>query len=371
MALDLSIHTTFLPHDDADKALGFYRDLLGWQGTPGPAEFGGYAVCELNGAAVAGIGPAMAAEGMPEPPTVWTSYLASTDAPATQDAIVAAGGTLLAPVTDVGTLGRMLIAADPQRHRMVEAERPGIVHALVAGTEAAGGDVVAFLDDDAVPRASWLAELRQGFVDPTVGGVGGPIADHVDGQVRHGGRAVGISGKDAGLVLAQKVGHGREPDKLQGIERHVDLGFVGEPIAVDRTILDTLIAADIIPVIAPIGIGADGHTYNINADTMAGAIAAAMGAARFFLLTDVVGVLDKQGELLTDLDPAKIAELRADGTITGGMIPKLEACVRAVEAGVPQAHVVDGRQPHSLLLEVFTSEGIGTMVVPDEGAGRG
>ena len=177
-----------------------------------------------------------------------------------------------------------------------------------------------------------------------------------------GGRAVGISGKDAGLVLAQKVGHGREPDKLQGIERHVDLGFVGEPIAVDRTILDTLIAADIIPVIAPIGIGADGHTYNINADTMAGAIAAAMGAARFFLLTDVVGVLDKQGELLTDLDPARIAELRADGTVTGGMIPKLETCVAAVEAGVDAAVIIDGRVPHGMLLEIFTREGAGTLV---------
>jgi acetylglutamate kinase len=177
-----------------------------------------------------------------------------------------------------------------------------------------------------------------------------------------GGRAVGISGKDAGLVLAQKVGHGREPDKLQGIERHVDLGFVGEPIAVDRTILDTLIAADIIPVIAPIGIGADGHTYNINADTMAGAIAAAMGAARFFLLTDIVGVLDKEGELLTDLDPARIAELRADGTVTGGMIPKLETCVAAVQSGVDAAVIIDGRVPHAMLLEIFTKQGAGTLV---------
>jgi len=182
-----------------------------------------------------------------------------------------------------------------------------------------------------------------------------------------GGRAVGLSGKDAGLVLAEKVGV-RDPDPLQGIERHVDLGFVGEPIAVDRTILDTLIAADIIPVIAPIGIGADGHTYNINADTMAGAIAAAMGAARFFLLTDVVGVLDKQGELLTDLDPAKIAELRADGTITGGMIPKLETCVAAVGSGVDAAVIIDGRVPHAMLLEIFTRQGAGTLVSARGGA---
>jgi acetylglutamate kinase len=149
---------------------------------------------------------------------------------------------------------------------------------------------------------------------------------------------------------------------LQGIERHVDLGFVGEPVGVDRRIIDTLSAAGIIPVVAPIAIGSDGHTYNINADTMAGAIAAALGASRFFLLTDVVGVLDKQGELLTDLDPARIAELRADGTVTGGMIPKLETCVAAVEAGVDAAVIIDGRVPHGMLLEIFTREGAGTLV---------
>jgi acetylglutamate kinase len=149
---------------------------------------------------------------------------------------------------------------------------------------------------------------------------------------------------------------------LQGIERHVDLGFVGEPVDADRRIIDTLSAADIIPVIAPIAIGADGHTYNINADTMAGAIAAALGAARLFMLTDVVGVLDKQGELLTDLTPARIAELRADGTVTGGMIPKLDTCVAAVEGGVDAAVILDGRVPHGMLLEIFTRQGAGTLV---------
>ena len=177
-----------------------------------------------------------------------------------------------------------------------------------------------------------------------------------------GGRAVGISGKDAGLVLAQKVGHGREPDKLQGIERHVDLGFVGEPVAVDRTIIDQLSASGIIPVVAPIAMGADGETYNINADTMAGAIAGALGAARFFLLTDVAGVLDKAGTLLTDLDADRIAGLKADGTISGGMIPKVETCVAAVEAGVDAAVILDGRVPHAMLLEIFTSAGAGTLV---------
>ena len=176
-----------------------------------------------------------------------------------------------------------------------------------------------------------------------------------------GGRAVGISGKDAGLVIAEKV-QGREADPLKGIERHVDLGFVGEPVAVDPRLIESLCADGIIPVIAPVGIGLDGHTYNINADTMAGAIAARLGASRFFLLTDVAGVLDKQGELMTDLNPARIAELRADGTISGGMIPKLDTCVSAVEAGVDAAVILDGRVPHGMLLEIFTKQGAGTLV---------
>ncbi|WP_203308952.1 MULTISPECIES: acetylglutamate kinase [Sphingomonas] len=176
-----------------------------------------------------------------------------------------------------------------------------------------------------------------------------------------GGRAVGISGKDAGFVTAAKVGRDA-PDPLQGIERHVDLGFVGEPVAVDRTIIDQLSASGIIPVVAPIAMGADGETYNINADTMAGAIAGALGAARFFLLTDVAGVLDKAGTLLTDLDADRIAGLKADGTISGGMIPKVETCVAAVEAGVDAAVILDGRVPHAMLLEIFTSAGAGTLV---------
>lgn len=175
-----------------------------------------------------------------------------------------------------------------------------------------------------------------------------------------GGRAVGLSGKDAGLVIAEKVG--RDANPQIGVERHVDLGFVGEPARVDRRVIDTLIAADIIPVIAPIGIGADGHTYNINADTMAGAVAAALGAARLFLLTDVAGVLGKDGSLLTDLDPPRIAELQADGTISGGMIPKLDTCVTAVEAGVDAAVILDGRVPHAMLIEIFTTQGAGTLV---------
>jgi acetylglutamate kinase len=176
-----------------------------------------------------------------------------------------------------------------------------------------------------------------------------------------GGKAVGISGKDGGFVTAEKVERTtRDPDS--NIERVVDLGFVGEPKHVDRTVIDTISGAGMIPVVAPIGVGADGHTYNINADTMAGAVAAALGATRLFLLTDVAGVLDKSGELLTDLDPAQIDTLRADGTVTGGMIPKLETCVSAVKGGVGAAVILDGRVPHAMLVEIFTAKGAGTLV---------
>ena len=176
-----------------------------------------------------------------------------------------------------------------------------------------------------------------------------------------GGKAIGISGKDGGLVIARKISRtSRDPGSQ--IEQVVDLGFVGEPEHVDTSVIETICAAGMIPVIAPIAPGADGETYNVNADTMAGAIAAALGAARLFLLTDVAGVLDKSGELLTDLTPATIAGLQADGTISGGMIPKLETCVLAVEAGCEAAVVLDGRVPHAMLLEIFTSKGAGTLI---------
>ena len=176
-----------------------------------------------------------------------------------------------------------------------------------------------------------------------------------------GGRAVGISGKDGGFVEARKLTRTtRDPDSQ--IEQAVDLGFVGEPARIDRTLLDTISAAGMIPVVAPIGVDAAGQTLNINADTMAGAVAAAVGAKRLFLLTDVAGVLDKDGGLITDLDPAKIAALKADGTAKGGMIPKLETCVAAVESGVEGAVILDGRVPHAMLLEIFTARGAGTLV---------
>ena len=176
-----------------------------------------------------------------------------------------------------------------------------------------------------------------------------------------GGRAVGISGKDGRLVVAEKVRRTHvNPDS--NVEEEIDLGFVGEPADVDRRVIDTISKAGMIPVIAPIGVGEDGNTYTINADTMAGAIAIAMGAARFFLLTDVEGVLDKNKQLMTDLTPSQIDALRADGTISGGMIPKLETCVDAVEGGVDAAVILDGRVPHAMLIEIFTKRGAGTLI---------
>jgi len=176
-----------------------------------------------------------------------------------------------------------------------------------------------------------------------------------------GGKALGISGKDGDFVRASKVQR-TQKDPDSNIERSIDLGFVGEPQHVDRSVIDTISGAGMIPVIAPIGVGDDGHTYNINADTMAGAIAGALGASRLFLLTDVAGVLDKSGQLLSDLDPKAISALQADGTISGGMIPKIETCVAAVGAGVDAAVILDGRVAHAMLIEMFTDQGAGTLI---------
>ncbi|MFS0737845.1 acetylglutamate kinase [Sphingomonas sp. 1P06PA] len=190
----------------------------------------------------------------------------------------------------------------------------------------------------------------------------GSINKEIVGWIaRAGGRAVGISGKDGNSVVVEKVRRTRkDPDSL--IEQAVDLGFVGEPVDIDRRLFDTLSKSGMVPVVAPIGVGPDGHTYNVNADTMAGALAIALGAERLFLLTDVAGVLDKGKRLLTDLTPTDIEGLRADGTITGGMIPKLETCVHAVQGGVDAAVILDGRVPHAMLIEIFTKKGAGTLV---------
>jgi acetylglutamate kinase len=181
----------------------------------------------------------------------------------------------------------------------------------------------------------------------------------VSGINAAGGRAVGLSGKDGNLLLARKLDHrtnGGTP---------VDLGFVGEPEKVSPQILRTIIASDLIPVIAPIGVGARGETYNINADTVAGAVAGAMAAERLILLTDVEGVLDRERKLIPKLSVADARALIADGTISGGMIPKIETAIDAVESGVKAAVILDGRIPHVLMLELFTEHGAGTMITAE------
>ena len=180
---------------------------------------------------------------------------------------------------------------------------------------------------------------------------------------RVGGKAIGLSGKDAGLVFAKKL-HRTQRDPDSNIERILDLGFVGEPDVVNAQVLQTFLKSDVIPVIAPVASGRHGETYNINADTMAGAIAAAMRARRLLLLTDVPGVIAKDKNLLTSLNAAEVKELIADGTISGGMIPKVTTCLEAVENGVSAAVILDGRVPHAILLEIFTDSGVGTLIEP-------
>ena len=179
-----------------------------------------------------------------------------------------------------------------------------------------------------------------------------------------GGFAVGLSGKDGNLIHATKIRRTqRDPDS--NIEKIMDLGFVGDPQHITTHVLDVFQDSDMIPVIAPIGIGPKGETFNINADTAAGAIAAAMGARRLLMLTDVTGVLDSAGDILTKLKAREARALIADGTINGGMIPKVETCLNAVESGVEAAVIMNGRVPHALLLELFTEHGAGSLIEGD------
>jgi acetylglutamate kinase len=173
-----------------------------------------------------------------------------------------------------------------------------------------------------------------------------------------GGCAIGLSGKDGGLIEARRLIRTRVE---VGVRTEIDLGYVGEPQKISASVLDTFKQSDIIPVIAPIGVGSEGETYNINADTVAGAVAAAVKATRLLLLTDVAGVLDADQRLIPELTAARARRLIADGIISGGMLPKIETCVEAVEGGVEAAVIVDGRVPHAILLELFT-EGAGTLI---------
>jgi acetylglutamate kinase len=192
----------------------------------------------------------------------------------------------------------------------------------------------------------------------------GTVNKHVAGLInRAGALAVGICGKDGGLIRARKLSRTvRDPGSQ--IERMLDLGFVGEPEHVDVRVIHALTGAGLIPVIAPVGVGADGQTYNINADTVAGAVAGALGATRLLMLTDVPGVLDGDKKLIPELTVADARAGIASGMISGGMIPKVENCMDAVQRGVKGAVILDGRLPHACLLELFTEGGIGTLIRP-------
>jgi acetylglutamate kinase len=176
-----------------------------------------------------------------------------------------------------------------------------------------------------------------------------------------GGKAIGLCGKDGGMVTAKKLSRTvRDPESM--IEKELDLGFVGDPHKVDRSVLDAVLKAELIPVLAPVAIGEDGETYNVNADTFAGAIAGAMKAKRLLLLTDVPGVLDKDKKLIPELTVDQCRKLIADGTATGGMIPKIETCIYAIEQGVEGVVILDGKVPHAVLLELLTEHGAGTLI---------
>ena len=175
-----------------------------------------------------------------------------------------------------------------------------------------------------------------------------------------GAKAVGISGKDGGLIKAEKITSRRDPNSA--IEKVVDLGFVGKPTKIDTKVLDALMHGGLIPVVAPLGLGEDGQTYNINADTVAGAISSSLEAKRMLMLTDVPGVLDKDGNLIEELSSKEAKDLIQKGIINSGMIPKVETCIEAVENGTDAAVILDGRAPHATLMELFTEHGGGTLI---------
>lgn len=187
------------------------------------------------------------------------------------------------------------------------------------------------------------------------GSINKQIVSHIN---QAGGKAVGLSGKDGNMVTARKVTHAN-PAPAADL---VDLGFVGEPETINTAVLDQLLGRELIPVLAPIASGPNGETFNVNADTFAGYIAGALKAKRLLLLTDVPGVLDKSKKLIPDLSVNEIRKLIADGTISGGMIPKVETCITALDQGVEGVVILDGKVPHAVLLELFTDHGAGTLI---------
>jgi acetylglutamate kinase len=192
--------------------------------------------------------------------------------------------------------------------------------------------------------------------------LGGSVNKEIVASInRAGGRAIGITGKDGRLIRARRISATRQTPGADAPEI-VDIGQVGEVRQIDREILDVILRSDFIPVIAPIGVDEEGNTYNINADLVAGTLAQVMGAEKLMLLTNVAGLMDAEGNVLTGLSTGRVDELIADGTVHGGMLPKITCALDAVKSGVASAHIVDGRVAHAVLLEIFTDEGMGTKI---------
>ena len=192
--------------------------------------------------------------------------------------------------------------------------------------------------------------------------LGGSVNKQIVNLINNnGGHAIGVTGKDGRLIRARKMEVSHQTPEMKAPEI-IDIGHVGEVESIDRSVIDLLVQGDFIPVIAPIGVGKDGASYNINADLVAGKIAEVMLAEKLMLLTNVGGLQDKQGEVLTGLSTARVDALIKDGTIYGGMLPKIQCALDAVKSGVASAHIVDGRVPHAVLLEIFTDAGVGTLI---------
>lgn len=246
-------------------------------------------------------------------------------------------------------------------HDIVLLKQVGINPVIVHG----GGPQINAMLEKLKIRSSFIDGLRvtdQDTVEVVEMVLSGSINKQIVSAINAaGGSAIGLSGKDGGLIEARKLRRTKK-DADSNIEQILDLGFVGEPTFINPDVLVVFEESDIIPVIAPIGIGENGETYNINADSAAGAIASAMAASKLLMLTDVPGVLSKDGELISELSVTQARKLIKDGTISGGMIPKVETCISAIDHHTEAAHILDGRLPHVLLLEIFTEHGTGTMI---------
>jgi acetylglutamate kinase len=252
--------------------------------------------------------------------------------------------------------------------KLAEAFAQDIVYLKLSGINPVvvhgGGPQIAAMLKKLAIQSEFVHGLR--VTDkPTVEVVEMVLAGAINKEIvsainRQGGKAVGICGKDANLMIAKKITE--MPDPQSNIMQAVDIGYVGDPVEVNPHIVEVISKSDLIPVIAPVGISREGETLNINADTFASALAARMKAKRLLLLTDVAGVLDKDKNLIPQLTTAEARELIRNGTINGGMIPKIEGCIEVVEAGVEAVVIIDGRVPHCVLLELFTEHGVGTLV---------